>query len=137
MPVKPESNYFSNAEYDPQLLPCFYERLKGYFSGRPVDFDDIECDISMLSPFAQSVLKELRKVKYGEVISYAALARCVGSARLSRAVGLVLKKNPIPIVFPCHRVIRADGTIGGFLGRVSGPAVDLKRKLLCLENVEI
>ncbi|MBN2504293.1 MAG: methylated-DNA--[protein]-cysteine S-methyltransferase [Bacilli bacterium] len=75
--------------------------------------------------FFKSVLKTLAKVPYGETISYKELALRSGYPRASRAVGSVMRKNPLPIVIPCHRVILANGDIGSFTG-----GVRLKKLLL-------
>lgn len=105
--------------------------LDRYLQGRKVDFE-IEVDISYLGVFTQKVLNELMKIPYGETRTYGWLARKVGKPGAARAVGQALKRNPIPIVIPCHRVIRDDGTIGGF-----SMGVNIKERLLALEGVHL
>jgi O-6-methylguanine DNA methyltransferase len=105
--------------------------LDRYLQGREVDFD-VEVDISHLGIFTQKVLNELRKIPYGETRSYGWLAKKVGKQHAARAVGQALKRNPIPIIIPCHRIIRDDGTIGGF-----SMGVNIKERLLALEGVKI
>jgi methylated-DNA-[protein]-cysteine S-methyltransferase len=105
--------------------------LDRYLQGRKVNFD-IDLDISHLGAFSQKVLNELRKIPHGETRSYGWLAKRVGKAGAARAVGQALKRNPIPIIIPCHRVIRDDGTIGGF-----SMGVDIKERLLALEGVDL
>jgi methylated-DNA-[protein]-cysteine S-methyltransferase len=79
--------------------------------------------------FQEQVWRTLAEIPYGETVSYAELARWVGRPGASRAVGQANGANPIPIVLPCHRVIAADGTIGGY-----GGGVATKRRLLALES---
>ncbi len=101
--------------------------LEQYFNGEIKEFS-CDVDISGLSVFTQKVLDELRKIKYGEIITYSGLAKRIGS-RAYRAVGRALASNPIPIVIPCHRVVAKNG-IGGF-----SAGVNVKRKLLELEGM--
>ncbi len=89
--------------------------LSDYFSGRPVVFPDgLRLVWSSSSPFTRSVAAALARIPYGETISYSRLAAAAGYPRAQRAVGVFLSRNPFPIILPCHRVIRADGAIGGF-----------------------
>jgi O-6-methylguanine DNA methyltransferase len=105
--------------------------LDRYLQGREVDFD-IEVDISSLGTFTQNVLDELRNIPYGETRTYGWLAKKVGKPGAARAVGQALKRNPIPIIIPCHRIIRDDGTIGGF-----SMGLNIKERLLALEGVHL
>jgi len=105
--------------------------LDRYLQGRKVDFE-VDLDISQLGQFTQKVLNELMKIPYGETRTYGWLAKKVGKPRAARAVGQALKRNPIPIIIPCHRVIRDDGTVGGF-----SMGVNIKERLLALEGVHI
>jgi methylated-DNA-[protein]-cysteine S-methyltransferase len=98
--------------------------LTTYFSGVPTDFVTLALD-PYGTPFQLRVWQELRGIPYGGTISYAELARRVGSPKGFRAVGQANAVNPIPIIIPCHRVINADGSLGGY---ISGP--DRKRWLL-------
>jgi O-6-methylguanine DNA methyltransferase len=103
--------------------------LDRYLKGRKVDFD-VDFDISEESPFTQKVLRELKKIPYGEVRSYLSIGKQVGHIMGARAVGQAVKRNPIPIIIPCHRVIRNDGSLGGFsLG------IEIKKRLLAFEGV--
>jgi len=105
--------------------------LDRYLQGREVDFD-VEVDISHLGMFTQKVLTELRRVPWGDVKTYGWLAKKIGKTGAARAVGQALKRNPIPIIIPCHRIIRDDGTIGGF-----SMGVNIKERLLVLEGVHV
>lgn len=79
--------------------------------------------------FQKRALEELRKVGYGSTLSYKELAERAGSAGASRAAGTACASNPLPIVYPCHRVLKSDGSLGGF-----GGGLDTKKKLLDLEH---
>ncbi len=106
--------------------------LNRYFKGERVNFSSLPLDLSRLPPFTQKVLKEVRKIPYGKVVSYGEIARIIGSRKKARGVGVALKKNPFPIIIPCHRVIRENGEIGGFsLG------VGCKRWLLEREGIKL
>jgi len=78
--------------------------------------------------FERKVWETLRKIPYGETRTYKWLAEEIGKPLAFRAVGNALGKNPIPIIFPCHRVIEADGSLGGYSG-----GVDIKRRLIEIE----
>jgi len=102
--------------------------LKEYFSGHRTSFE-WPLQLGYLSPFKRRVLEALMEVSYGSTISYGALAREVGCPRAARAVGQAVATNPFAIVVPCHRVIRSDGSLGGFsAGRAA------KQYLLRLER---
>jgi O-6-methylguanine DNA methyltransferase len=97
--------------------------LAAYFRGTLLQF---ELPLRMPgTPFQQKVWEELRAIPYGETISYMELARRIGHPGASRAVGSANGRNPISIVVPCHRVIAADGTLGGY-----GGGLDRKEWLL-------
>lgn len=103
--------------------------LDRYLKGQKVEFD-IDIDISGESPFTQKVLLELRKIPYGQLQSYLSIGKQLGYTKAARAIGQAVKRNPIPIIIPCHRVIREDGSLGGFsLG------IEIKKRLLVLEGV--
>jgi len=106
------------------------ERLRLYFEGKPVDFSHVPVSFDGLGEFEERVLRETMKVPYGKLVSYGSLAAAAGSLRAARAAGNAMRRNPIPIVVPCHRVVYADGTIGGYSG-----GLDLKRRLLALEGI--
>jgi len=99
-----------------------------YLSGEVVDFSGYEVDLSGLTDFERSVLCETRKIQYGSVVTYSKLAARIGKPNAARAAGNALKKNPAPIVIPCHRVV-SKGGIGGYAF-----GVETKRYLLKLET---
>ncbi len=105
------------------------ELLFAYFSGRRVRFD-APIALPWGTPFQKAVWQGMMRIPYAHVQSYQALAIQVGKGAAARAVGSACGKNPLPIVIPCHRVIRHDGTMGGYTGGVS-----IKRQLLQLEGV--
>jgi methylated-DNA-[protein]-cysteine S-methyltransferase len=113
-----------------QLDPLRRE-LEEYFAGRRREFG-LALDRSLMGPFATRVLTATAAIPYGQTSSYARIAIEAGSPRGSRATGNALGSNPIPIVVPCHRVLRGDGAVGGYAG---GP--ERKRLLLELEGAAI
>jgi methylated-DNA-[protein]-cysteine S-methyltransferase len=113
----------------PTRLDPIARQLDEFFTGRRHSFD-VALDWSLSRGFRRTVLEHLNTdIGYGATTSYAALASLSGSPKAVRAVGTACATNPIPIVVPCHRVIRSDGTVGAYGG---GPAA--KRILLDLER---
>ncbi|MEM6110435.1 methylated-DNA--[protein]-cysteine S-methyltransferase [Mycobacterium sp. 050272] len=113
----------------PARLDPIVRQLDEYFAGRRHTFD-VALDWSLSQGFRRTVLEHLNTdVSYGATASYATLARLAGSPNAVRAVGTACATNPIPIVVPCHRVIRSDGAVGAYRG---GPVA--KRLLLDLEQ---
>ena len=102
--------------------------LDNYLKGKVVKFN-ADIDISSLTPFTQKVLEELIRIPYGELKSYGWIGKRIGYKNASRAVGQAVGRNPIPIIIPCHRVIRQDGGIGGF-----SSGIHIKRMLLSIEG---
>lgn len=104
------------------------EELVEYLEGSRTYFT-MPIDLSATAPFQRSVLEAARAIPFGEVRSYRWIAEQVGSARAVRAVGTALGRNPVPLVVPCHRVLRSDGGLGGYIF-----GLDLKNRLLMLER---
>jgi len=118
--------------YDSNLLKPLQKRIIAYFAGKVIDFgSDIPICLDGLSPFTKLVLTACRKIPPGQTLTYSQLAKLTGTPHAARAVGAALAKNPVPLIIPCHRVIRSDGTPGGFTA--PGGTI-LKRKLLNLEK---
>ncbi len=112
----------------PERLDRVAVELDEYFAGTRQHFD-VALDWRLSSGFRLNVLQRLAgDVGYGHTASYADLARLAGHPRAIRAVGTACATNPIPVVVPCHRVVKSDGTIGNYLG-----GADAKRALLDLE----
>ncbi|MEA2473614.1 MAG: methylated-DNA-[protein]-cysteine S-methyltransferase, partial [Thermoleophilaceae bacterium] len=99
----------------PERLDDVRRELDEYFNGDRRGFD-VRLDRSLLGPFAKRVLGRTAKIPYGKVSTYAEVAAGAGSPRASRAAGNALARNPIPIVIPCHRVLRSGGGMGGYAG---------------------
>jgi methylated-DNA-[protein]-cysteine S-methyltransferase len=113
-------------------LPDRFDRLRRqleeYFEGRRRQFD-LPLDWRLTVGFGRRVLVETARIPYGETRSYAQLAAAAGSPRAYRAAGSALGANPIPIVVPCHRVLRSGGALGGY-----GGGLAVKRRLLAIEG---
>ena len=109
----------------PARLDEVRRELDEYFEGERTRFD-IRVDRALLGPFAKKVLGRTARIPYGKVSTYAEVAAAAGSPRASRAAGNALARNPIPIVIPCHRVLRSGGGLGGYAG-------GLERKTALLE----
>ncbi|ORV84307.1 methylated-DNA--[protein]-cysteine S-methyltransferase [Mycolicibacterium iranicum] len=112
----------------PAKLDAVAHQLDDYFAKRRKTFD-IAVDLSLAAGFRRSVVEHLRDIGYGQRESYAQVAAAVGSPRAVRAVGTACAHNPLPVVIPCHRVVRSDGTAGQYIG---GPLA--KTALLELET---
>lgn len=89
--------------------------LDRYFAGKRLDFD-VPVDLGDLAPFHRRVLDATAKVPAGRVATYTQIAQRAGSPRASRAAGNALHNNPVAIIVPCHRVLRTDGSLGGYGG---------------------
>ena len=119
----------------PTPFPTWLDRtmamLRLYCEGRVVHFRGVPIDWSGFQPFLRLVLKACRSVPFGKTVSYQELAQKIGRPRAVRAVARALATNPLPIVIPCHRVVRKNGNLGGY----SAPGgIALKRRLLQMEK---
>ncbi len=119
-------------EFDKTFFKTLQEQIAAYFEGACVNFSrDIPLALDGFSSFGISVLTTCRAIEFGQTITYGRLAKKSGRPNASRAVGSTLAKNPLPLLIPCHRVIRSDGKLGGF----SAPGgVNLKKRLLLHEK---
>lgn len=117
-------SFFSKEKFYKKFKECELKRqVERYFSGEKVEFDfDYEIKVSK---FTLLVLEEVRKIPYGEVRTYGEIANKLKTS--PKAIGLALKRNPIPVLIPCHRVVAKDG-LGGY-----SYGLDIKKKLLELE----
>jgi methylated-DNA-[protein]-cysteine S-methyltransferase len=111
----------------PARLDDAAHQLDEYFAKRRTAFE-VPVDLRLAEGFRRSVIEHLRGIGYGRRESYAAVAAAVGNPRAVRAVGTACAHNPLPVVIPCHRVVRSDGSTGQYVG---GPAA--KSALLTLE----
>lgn len=112
------------------LLPAFQRQVRDYYAGRRVVFD-VAIDLSDQPPFRRKVLETCRAVPHGTTTTYADLARRAGRSRAVRAAGSAMAHNPLPLVIPCHRVLRSDGSLGGFS---SPEGLMQKKRMLLLER---
>ena len=113
---------------DNRGLKSVIREIGAYFSGNLRDFS-VPVDLRGVTPFTSQVLRETQTIRFGELMSYGELAARLGSPRASRAVGGALGRNPIPVIIPCHRVVRHAGHIGGYTGGLAK-----KRALLRFEG---
>lgn len=107
-------------------------KLNEYFAGARVEFADTDIDAEGWTTFQRDVLDALRRVPYGEVVSYSELAGLAGYPRAQRAAGSFCAHNRFPLVVPCHRVVSANG-----IGSYGSLGLDYKRRLLALEGVTL
>jgi len=112
----------------PARLDDVRRELDEYFSGRRTSFD-VPLDWSLSRGFTRRVLRATARVPFGEVSTYRAMATQAGNAKAVRAAGNALGANPIPIVVPCHRILRTGGSLGGY-----GGGLERKEFLLRLEG---
>ncbi len=114
----------------PQRCRLVCDQLREYLAGTRTRFDLALAPHG--TPFQQLVWRGLTEIPYGTVCGYGDLARSIGKPGAARAVGQANGANPIPIIIPCHRVIAADGSIGGY-----SSGLPIKRRLLALETIEL
>jgi methylated-DNA-[protein]-cysteine S-methyltransferase len=114
--------------HDEEEIEPYAHQLQSYLAGDRMEFD-LPVDLRTVTPFMRDVLETLRTIPYGAVRNYREIAIEIGNPNAQRAVGNAVKRNPVPIVVPCHRVIKTDGTIGAYAG---GPLI--KERLLKLEG---
>ncbi len=105
--------------------------INDYYNGICVDFSCIGVCFDGLTDFQTNVLTALRNINYGKTVSYGELARLANCPRGARAIGTVMAQNPLPLIIPCHRVIKADGSLGYFS---AAGGVDTKQRMLNLEK---
>jgi len=113
---------------DSAPLRALADEIAAYYQGTRVAFGQ-SLDLSDLSRFARRVLRAVRRIPYGQVRTYAQIARQIGQPHAARAVGQALRRNPVPLLVPCHRVIGSNGGLVGF-----GSGLAEKQRLLRLEG---
>lgn len=111
----------------PARLDAAAREIDEYFAGARTHFD-LPLDLQLTGGFRRQVIEHLIDIGYGHRESYATVAAAVGNPRAVRAVGSACAHNPLPVVIPCHRVVRSDGSIGQYVG-----GIDAKNTLLTLE----
>ena len=123
---------FSDAHLDKNLFKNLQKQVIDYFEGKKVHFNtDISVFLDGFTEFQRHILHACRNITLGRIVTYADLAQKTGHLNAGRAVGNTLAKNPVPLIIPCHRVIRSDGKLGGF----SAPGgTNLKKRFLMHEK---
>lgn len=111
----------------PARLDAVAREIDEYFTGSRTHFD-LPLDLRLTDGFRREVIQYLSEIGYGRRESYATVAAAIGRPRAVRAVGTACARNPLPLIVPCHRVVRTDGSIGQYVG-----GIDAKQTLLTLE----
>lgn len=124
-----ETKLNKKALQDNAAVDDIRDTLTGYFAGKITVFH-IPVDLSIGTQFQQWVWQKLKDIPYGEVRTYKWVAEGIGLPKGVRATGQACASNPVPIIIPCHRVIRADGSLGGYSSGIA-----LKKRLLKLEGL--
>ncbi len=122
--------YEVEAINDNNHFDVIIDELKKYFSGKLKHFS-IEPDLLCKTEFEKRILLSVKRIEWGETRSYGNIAEQSGCPGGARAAGNAIGKNPVPIVIPCHRVIKSDGALGGFTG-----GLDIKEFLLRTEGID-
>jgi|WetSurMetagenome_2_1015567.scaffolds.fasta_scaffold89983_1 O-6-methylguanine DNA methyltransferase len=110
-------------------------KIKGFLDGKTKDLSRLPVDLSASPAFSKKVLLAARRIPWGTTVSYGRLAAMAGNPAGVRAVASVMRNNPFPLIIPCHRVIKNDGSVGGFMGKSKGREVRLKYQLLTQEQL--
>jgi len=127
----PQGHHVDPPEAWPPRLARAVKQLREYLTRERETFD-LTLDLEGVTDFQNEVYTQLLAVAHGQIVTYGDLARQVGRPELARAVGQAVGANPVPIIIPCHRVVAADGRLGGFSGGL--PA---KVGLLRVEGIEV
>jgi methylated-DNA-[protein]-cysteine S-methyltransferase len=117
-----------------RMIATLMDRIEDYAEGRTVAFGNLPLDLSAVPAFHRRAYERLLLLEWGQTTTYGDLARELGDAHLSRAVGQAMGANPMPLVIPCHRVLASNGKAGGF-SAPGGTAT--KARMLALEGVSI
>jgi methylated-DNA-[protein]-cysteine S-methyltransferase len=118
----------------PPHIATVVDQAARYFAGEQIDFSPVDLDLSGVDPLRRPIYDALRRVKFGETVTYGELAKRAGVTvpQAAQEVGVAMARNPVPLIIPCHRVLAAGGKIGGF----SAPGrTETKEKMLALEGV--
>jgi O-6-methylguanine DNA methyltransferase len=113
-------------------VPELARRIAAYFEGERVSFDEVAIDLEWCTPLQRAIGEALRRIRYGETVSYGELSALAGRPQAPRAAGTFCAQNRLPLIFPCHRVVAAGG-IGGY----GSLGVEYKRRLLELEGAAL
>ncbi len=132
-PHRRAQKIWAGAQHAGSLLQDLQAQIARYFEGEPIEYN-VSVDLTGASDFQRKVFTTTKNLKYGQVITYANLAKSIGQPGAVRAVGAALGENPIPLVIPCHRVINTNGDPGGFSAE---QGVKLKRRMLDMEAAAV
>jgi methylated-DNA-[protein]-cysteine S-methyltransferase len=126
---------FSNAceAEPPSEVDLARSRMIALLEGKPADFSGILLDLDGVPSFHRRVYEAARRIEPGHILTYGVLARIIGADGAARAVGQALARNPFPILVPCHRVLAANGGLGGFSAY---GGIGTKRQLLEIEGIK-
>ena len=127
--IKLEKQYFPSLKEDKSKLKDIMNKIEKYKKGERVNPSGFETKFSRGTEFEKKVWKTLKKTNRGDIISYKKLASLAGYTGANRAVGTVMSKNYLLLFVPCHRVLRSNGSLGGF-----GCGLDIKEFLLDTEQ---
>ena len=128
--VKAEKLFPGVHEFSCSTIDIIASDICDFLDGKPIDFSLDIVDLGSCGQFQQKVLRAEHAIPRGRVSSYKAIARHLGSPGRARAAGNALATNPFPIIVPCHRAIRSDGSLGGYQG-----GLEMKRDLLENEGI--
>lgn len=128
--LHPLNNKIRNAHY----LSETAQRIRNYLDGKVTDLSAVPVDLSGCTSFQKKVLETVRCIPYGTCVSYSELAETAGCKRAVRAVASVMRRNRLPLIIPCHRVIRNDGSSGAYCGEAEGEDALLKTRLIAFER---
>lgn len=120
------------ASLDENRFSDIENAVKTYYEGKRVEFTGVAVDLEGFTPFQKAVLVALRHITYGQCVTYGSLAEIAGFPKGARAIGGCMAKNPLPLIIPCHRVIKQDGSFGYFS---AAGGVDTKKRMLDLEQL--
>lgn len=133
--ISKENNFdvfeYNNLKVENKDILDLISRVQDYFVGKKVNFSHYQLNLKFYSAFQKKILYTVSRIPYGITKSYKEIAEEAGFPRAFRAVGNVMKGNPLPLIIPCHRVIRSDGGLGGFSGK---QGIALKKKMVDWEN---
>lgn len=115
---------------DGELFDKIKEKILSYFKEEKVDFSDIPVDLSQYKELTQKVFEIVRTIPFGETRTYRWVAEQLNNTKITRVIGKILNSNKIPIIIPCHRIIKSDGEIGGY-----SYGLEWKIRLLKIEKV--
>lgn len=129
-----QKEFSASRAHPPGWVQNWIERIQQHLLGLPQDFSDAPLAWDLVPNFHRQVYLQAQKIPAGQVISYSDLAQRLDNPGAARAVGQALKRNPFPIVIPCHRIICQNSSLGGFMGALDN--VHLKQKILQLEKAK-